>query len=89
MKDLARGLYGAERDRRNDTGRAGLHQLLRRCSRASITWQSRSEWRSERRSGLSKRLHTIGQDGWEEVADYALDWAVDHARHGQDINHGA
>ena len=19
---------------------------------------------------------TIGQDGWEEVADYALDWAV-------------
>src|SRR3954452_9009969 len=22
---------------------------------------------------------TIGQDGWEEVADYALDWAVGHA----------
>jgi pimeloyl-ACP methyl ester carboxylesterase len=22
---------------------------------------------------------TIGQDGWEEVADYALNWAVDHA----------
>ena len=22
---------------------------------------------------------TIGQDGWEEVADYALDWAMDHA----------
>ena len=22
---------------------------------------------------------TIGQDGWEEVADYALDWAVEHA----------
>ena len=21
----------------------------------------------------------IGQDGWEEVADYALQWAVDHA----------
>jgi alpha-beta hydrolase superfamily lysophospholipase len=22
---------------------------------------------------------TIGQDGWEEVADYALDWAAEHA----------
>jgi pimeloyl-ACP methyl ester carboxylesterase len=27
------------------------------------------------------RAHfTLGQEGWEEVADYALDWAVDHAR---------
>ena len=23
---------------------------------------------------------TIGQEGWEEIADYALDWAVEHAR---------
>jgi pimeloyl-ACP methyl ester carboxylesterase len=23
---------------------------------------------------------TVGQDGWEEVADYALDWAVEHAK---------
>ncbi len=22
---------------------------------------------------------TIGQEGWEEVADYALDWATEHA----------
>ena len=21
---------------------------------------------------------TVGEDGWEEVADYALDWAVEH-----------
>jgi len=27
-----------------------------------------------------ERTHyTLGQDGWEEVADYALDWAVNHA----------
>ena len=27
-----------------------------------------------------ERTHyTLGQDGWEEVADYALDWAVKHA----------
>ena len=25
---------------------------------------------------------TVGQEGWEEVADYALDWAVEHARAG-------
>jgi hypothetical protein len=26
------------------------------------------------------RSHSIiGQDGWEEVADYALDWAAEHA----------
>ncbi|HXD54781.1 MAG TPA: alpha/beta hydrolase, partial [Solirubrobacteraceae bacterium] len=23
--------------------------------------------------------YTVGQDGWEEVADYALDWAIEHA----------
>src|SRR5919107_1712999 len=25
--------------------------------------------------------YTVGQEGWEEVADYALEWAVDHAKH--------
>jgi alpha-beta hydrolase superfamily lysophospholipase len=25
---------------------------------------------------------TVGQEGWEEVADYALDWAIGHARAG-------
>jgi alpha-beta hydrolase superfamily lysophospholipase len=29
---------------------------------------------------FSGRSHfTVGQDGWEEVADYALDWAIQHA----------
>ena len=23
--------------------------------------------------------YTVGQDGWEEVADYALEWATEHA----------
>lgn len=28
-----------------------------------------------------QRSHfTVGEEGWEEVADYALDWAVEHAR---------
>jgi pimeloyl-ACP methyl ester carboxylesterase len=28
------------------------------------------------------RSHWPGQDGWEEVADYALNWATEHARAG-------
>jgi len=28
------------------------------------------------------RCHWPGQDGWEEVADYALNWATEHARAG-------
>jgi hypothetical protein len=23
--------------------------------------------------------YTVGQDGWEDVADYALEWALEHA----------
>ncbi len=26
--------------------------------------------------------YTVGEDGWEEIADYALEWAVSHARMG-------
>jgi hypothetical protein len=24
--------------------------------------------------------YTVGQDGWEEVADFALEWALEHAK---------
>ena len=24
--------------------------------------------------------YTVGQEGWEEVAGYALDWAVEHEK---------
>ncbi|MBA3636850.1 MAG: hypothetical protein M3Q62_01990 [Actinomycetota bacterium] len=30
--------------------------------------------------GFEGRSHyTVGQEGWEEVADYALEWATEHA----------
>lgn len=32
---------------------------------------------------------TVGQEGWEEVADYALDWAIEHARAGAAVGDGA
>jgi pimeloyl-ACP methyl ester carboxylesterase len=28
---------------------------------------------------LGRSHYTVGQDGWEEVADYALEWATEHA----------
>jgi pimeloyl-ACP methyl ester carboxylesterase len=48
---------------------------------------NRANWRLSRRSAavtdyreFSGRSHfIIGQDGWQEVADYALNWAVEHA----------
>jgi len=31
-------------------------------------------------SSSGARAHyTVGQDGWEDVADYALEWATEHA----------
>jgi hypothetical protein len=29
---------------------------------------------------FNRSHYTVGQDGWEEVADYALDWALEHAK---------
>jgi hypothetical protein len=37
------------------------------------------ESRPGARSDLTAHF-IIGQDGWEEVADYALSWATEHAR---------
>jgi dienelactone hydrolase len=35
---------------------------------------------------FSGRSHyTVGQDGWEEVADHALAWTMEHARAAQHI----
>jgi len=32
------------------------------------------------REYLGRSYYTVGQEGWEEVADYALDWAVENAK---------
>lgn len=51
--------------------------------------QSKSKAFTEYKEFPGRSHFTIGQDGWEEIADYALDWAVEHARHGQDTTQGA
>jgi pimeloyl-ACP methyl ester carboxylesterase len=42
--------------------------------------QGKSKAITEYKEFPGRSHFTIGQDGWEEVADYALDWAVEHAR---------
>ena len=42
--------------------------------------QSKSKAITEYKEFPGRSHFTIGQDGWEEVADYALSWAVEHAR---------
>jgi pimeloyl-ACP methyl ester carboxylesterase len=39
----------------------------------------RSEAITEYKEFPGRSDFTVGEDGWEEVADYALDWAVEHA----------
>ena len=41
--------------------------------------QSRSAALTEYKLFPGRSHFTIGQAGWEQVADYALDWALDHA----------
>jgi len=48
--------------------------LLRR---SSAVWQVDG---AHRVHGIPRSLHyMLGQDGWQEVADWALDWAAKHA----------
>ena len=42
--------------------------------------QSKSKALTDYKEFPGRSHFTIGQDGWEEVADYALDWAAEHAR---------
>ena len=66
--------------------RPAAHHRRRRGPRRPGRGQ-RSEAKHQRKSAaitayqeFPGRSHfTLGQDGWEEVADFALDWAVEHA----------
>jgi hypothetical protein len=39
----------------------------------------RSEAVTDYKEFPGRSQYTVGQDGWEEVADYALDWAAKNA----------
>jgi pimeloyl-ACP methyl ester carboxylesterase len=48
-------------------------------NRANFKKQQKAASATEHKE-YAGRCHFPGQDGWEEVADYALSWAVDHGR---------
>ena len=52
------------------------HTVPASSARATYKLQSRSPSLTELKEYRDRSHFTVGQDGWEEVADYALDWAV-------------
>jgi len=49
-------------------------------TRAAYKIQKKTGALTEIREYPDRSHYTFGQDGWEEVADYSLDWAVRNAR---------
>ena len=48
-------------------------------SRTNFKLYHRSRAITEYKEFPERSHYTVGQDGWEEVADYALQWATSHA----------
>jgi pimeloyl-ACP methyl ester carboxylesterase len=46
---------------------------------ASKRFERKSDALTEYKEFPGRSHFTVGQEGWEEVADYALDWATEHA----------
>jgi pimeloyl-ACP methyl ester carboxylesterase len=56
------------------------HVVPAAVDRQTAKRQSKSAAVTEYKEFPGRSHFTIGQDGWEEVADYALDWAAEHVR---------
>jgi alpha-beta hydrolase superfamily lysophospholipase len=56
------------------------HVVPAAVDRQTAKKQERSAALTEYREFPGRTHFTLGQPGWEEVADYALDWALEHAR---------
>jgi pimeloyl-ACP methyl ester carboxylesterase len=56
------------------------HVVPASVTRANFELFKKSRAVTEYREFPDRTHWTIGQDGWEKVADYALDWATGHAR---------
>jgi pimeloyl-ACP methyl ester carboxylesterase len=56
------------------------HTVPAVVDRSTAKHYGKSEAITEYKEFPGRSHFIIGQEGWEEVADYALDWAVEHAR---------
>jgi pimeloyl-ACP methyl ester carboxylesterase len=55
------------------------HTVPASVDRQMAKLQSKSAAVTEYKEFAGRSHFIIGQEGWEEVADYALDWATEHA----------
>jgi alpha-beta hydrolase superfamily lysophospholipase len=55
------------------------HTVPAAVDRSTAKHYRRSSAVTEYKEFPGRSHFTLGQEGWEEVADYALDWAVEHA----------
>jgi pimeloyl-ACP methyl ester carboxylesterase len=55
------------------------HVMPPAVNKSNAKHYEQSEALTEYKEFPGRSHFTVGQDGWEEVADYALDWAVGHA----------
>jgi dienelactone hydrolase len=56
------------------------HTVPAAVTRAAYNIQQKTGALTELKEYPDRSHYTFGQDGWEEVADYSLDWAVRNAR---------
>ncbi len=57
--------------------------------KAAFNLYGKSKALTEYKEFLGRSHYILGQDGWQEVADYALNWAVSHARTGTEARKSA
>ena len=73
---------------RHNSSRAPLLFLANGMDHTVPAVSTRAAYKIQRKTGALTELkeypdrshYTFAQDGWEEVADYSLDWAVRNAR---------
>ena len=54
------------------------HTVPASVAKEAATRQSKAKSATEYKEYPGRSHYTLGQDGWEEVADYALEWATKH-----------
>jgi pimeloyl-ACP methyl ester carboxylesterase len=54
------------------------HTVPRSLSRENARRYKKSKAVTDYKEFAGRSHYTLGQDGWEEVADYAIDWATQH-----------
>ncbi|MEA2403792.1 MAG: hypothetical protein QOE08_439 [Thermoleophilaceae bacterium] len=55
------------------------HVVPAAANRANVKHYKHSDSVVDYKEFPGRSHYTVGQEGWEEVADYALDWAVEHS----------